>query len=79
MQKLSQNQSVEQQFYIKSRLIHNLQNYLVSNEKKKECLIKGNPLNPNLFLNEQYKLKIHGLQNKPLHSLAVLYKSQVKN
>ncbi|CAK66171.1 unnamed protein product (macronuclear) [Paramecium tetraurelia] len=70
MQKPQENQSIEQQIYIKSRLIQNLQNYLVDDEKKKESLIKRNPQYTNLFLKEQQKLKIHGHQNKPLDSLA---------
>ncbi|CAD8075721.1 unnamed protein product [Paramecium primaurelia] len=78
MQQLKQLQSNEQQMYFKSKLIHNLQNYLLNNQKIKDCKMQSNPQDADLFLKEQQKLKINGLQNKPLHSLVVLYKNQLK-
>ncbi|CAD8203494.1 unnamed protein product [Paramecium pentaurelia] len=78
MQKLQQKQSIEQQIYMKSRLIHNLQNYLLCNQQQKECQIKNNPQDADIFLKQQYQLKLHGLYNKPLRSLVVLHKNQIK-
>ncbi|CAD8121508.1 unnamed protein product [Paramecium sonneborni] len=79
MQKLNQLQSNEQQVYFKSRLIHTLQNYLLSNQKRKDCKMISNPQDADLFLQQQYQIKQNGLQNKPLHSLVVLYKNQLKS
>ncbi|CAD8157562.1 unnamed protein product [Paramecium octaurelia] len=76
MQQLKQLQNIEQQMYFKSKLIQNLQNYLLGNQKIQDCNMKSDPQDADLFLKEQYKLKQNGLQNKPLHSLVVLYKNQ---
>ncbi|CAK82650.1 unnamed protein product (macronuclear) [Paramecium tetraurelia] len=75
MQQLKQLQNYEQQMYFKSKLIHNLQNYLPDNQKIQDCNMKSDPQDGDLFLKEQSKLKQNGLQNKPLHSLVVLYKN----
>ncbi|CAD8123173.1 unnamed protein product [Paramecium sonneborni] len=79
MQKLNKLQNNEQQVYFKSRLIHNLQNYLLRNQKMKDCKMISNPQDADLFLKQQYQIKQNGLQNKPLHSLVVLCKNQLNS